>query len=201
MRLSRLVIMGATVMALAGCGAAVRTATGPSTASSPHPAASTARTSSTSTSQPTESTTTTTTVHPTNPAGPGSCPTDASPAPGGGCVMNNGTCPGPLVANAQGNQVCPEASLAPQHTPSTTTAASTDCQHDGTGGGTWVAADNQGAGACEYSIDVSQWCQRSGASYTVVSPPGVFLVLAFDEGSGFATFRWSAGTQSSARVC
>lgn len=42
---------------------------------------------------------------------PSPCPTGASQVVGGGCVNNDGSCPGALVANTAGNEVCPEASL------------------------------------------------------------------------------------------
>jgi hypothetical protein len=82
-----------------------------------------------------------------------------------------------------------------------TTTASIDCAHDGTGGGMPTTATD-GAAACEYSLDFSRWCGPAAKSYPITSPPGTFLVTAGYEGGGFAFFRWSDGTETAQqRVC
>ncbi len=59
-------------------------------------------------------------------APPTACPAGSTPVVGGGCVFQSGACPGSLVANPDGNLVCPEAEVGPQPVPTstgTTTAA------------------------------------------------------------------------------
>lgn len=83
--------------------------------------------------RPAATTTTSTLQKPTSTAS--HCPAATAPVAGGGCVFDNGTCPGPLVPNAAGGLVCPEAILTPQ----TSGPPPIDCAHDGTGNGTWAA--------------------------------------------------------------
>jgi hypothetical protein len=57
--------------------------------------------------------------------------------PGGGCVMADGSCPGPLIPNQAGNSVCPEASLAAANSqpcpPGVYPTGTTKCETDGSG--------------------------------------------------------------------
>jgi hypothetical protein len=118
------------------------------------------------------------------------------------------SCPPPNPAEDWicGTSRNPGARAAVQTTTTSTSTAPAasplDCVNDGTGGGTWVASDNNGAGGCEYSLNFSRWCGSVGAAYRVVSPPGTFLVGDGYEGGGLAFFRWSDGTEAAQqRVC
>ncbi len=192
------VLIATTAVLLAGCGAAAQTVT---------VTTSTAASTTSSTSQRRATHTQTAARRPPRSS---PCPaTEFDPyGPQGGCyttpdpsrTTNPVSCPAGKEPSDGGCASPSEINGTPTTTTRTTTSA-VDCQHDGTGGGTWVASANGGAGGCQYSIDVSQWCQRPGAFYTVVAPPGVFLVLALNDGYGSGTFRWSDGTQALARVC
>jgi hypothetical protein len=62
--------------------------------------------------------------------------------------------------------------------------------------------ENGGAGGCAYTLNVSQWCGRTGSTYDIVAPAGTFLVEAGYAGYGFGFFRWSDGAESAQRrVC